>query len=67
MLNASRIRRTFAVENGLTQEEPIEAITHVTLYAGWAQGHGRHGRSQATLCLLVLFTWRQGTRRRPLG
>ena len=27
-----------AVENGVTQEELIEAITHVTLYAGWPDG-----------------------------
>ncbi|MGO4689205.1 carboxymuconolactone decarboxylase family protein [Glaciibacter sp. 2TAF33] len=27
-----------AVENGVTQEELIEAITHVTLYAGWPRG-----------------------------
>jgi len=29
-----------AIENGLTQEELIEAITHVTLYAGWPNGMG---------------------------
>jgi 4-carboxymuconolactone decarboxylase len=27
-----------AVENGVTQVELIEAITHVTLYAGWPRG-----------------------------
>jgi 4-carboxymuconolactone decarboxylase len=27
-----------AIENGVTQEELIEAITHVTLYAGWPKG-----------------------------
>ena len=27
-----------AVENGVTREELIEAITHVTLYAGWPNG-----------------------------
>jgi 4-carboxymuconolactone decarboxylase len=27
-----------AVENGVTRDELIEAITHVTLYAGWPQG-----------------------------
>jgi 4-carboxymuconolactone decarboxylase len=27
-----------AIENGLTQEELIEAITHVTFYAGWPKG-----------------------------
>ena len=29
-----------AVENGVTKEELIEAITHVTLYAGWPNGMG---------------------------
>ncbi|MGY3568185.1 carboxymuconolactone decarboxylase family protein [Sinomonas sp. RB5] len=29
-----------AVENGVTREELIEAITHVTLYAGWPKGMG---------------------------
>lgn len=32
-----------AVENGVTQEEIIEAITHVTLYAGWPQGMAAMG------------------------
>ena len=32
-----------AVENGVTQEELIEAITHVTLYAGWPKGMGAMG------------------------
>ncbi len=27
-----------AVENGLTQQQLIETITHVTLYAGWPNG-----------------------------
>jgi 4-carboxymuconolactone decarboxylase len=27
-----------AVENGVTRNELIEAITHVTLYAGWPNG-----------------------------
>jgi len=27
-----------AVENAVTREELIEAITHVTLYAGWPKG-----------------------------
>jgi 4-carboxymuconolactone decarboxylase len=27
-----------AIDNGLTREELIEAITHVTLYAGWPKG-----------------------------
>ena len=31
------------VENGLTQDELIEAITHVTLYAGWPKGMGAMG------------------------
>jgi 4-carboxymuconolactone decarboxylase len=32
-----------AVENGVTQEELIEAITHVTLYAGWPHGMAAMG------------------------
>ncbi|PVZ55141.1 carboxymuconolactone decarboxylase family protein [Arthrobacter sp. H-02-3] len=32
-----------AIENGVTQEELIEAITHVTLYAGWPQGMSAMG------------------------
>jgi 4-carboxymuconolactone decarboxylase len=32
-----------AVENGVTQEELIEAITHVTLYAGWPKGMAAMG------------------------
>ncbi|MEY9778085.1 carboxymuconolactone decarboxylase family protein [Arthrobacter sp. MW3 TE3886] len=32
-----------AIENGLTQEELIEAITHVTLYAGWPKGMAAMG------------------------
>lgn len=32
-----------AVENGVTQEELIEAITHVTLYAGWPKGMSAMG------------------------
>uniref|UniRef100_A0A942SZS5 Carboxymuconolactone decarboxylase family protein n=1 Tax=Neobacillus citreus TaxID=2833578 RepID=A0A942SZS5_9BACI len=32
-----------AVENGLTQQELIEAITHVTLYAGWPNGMAAMG------------------------
>lgn len=32
-----------AVENGLTQDELIEAITHVTLYAGWPKGMSAMG------------------------
>jgi len=29
-----------AVENGVTREELIEALTHVTFYAGWPKGMG---------------------------
>jgi 4-carboxymuconolactone decarboxylase len=29
-----------AVENGVTKEELVEALTHVTLYAGWPKGMG---------------------------
>jgi len=32
-----------AVENGVTQGELIEAITHVTLYAGWPNGMSAMG------------------------
>ncbi|MFN2466519.1 MAG: carboxymuconolactone decarboxylase family protein [Gaiellaceae bacterium] len=32
-----------AVENGVTQEELIEALTHVTFYAGWPKGMGAMG------------------------
>lgn len=32
-----------AVENGVTQDELIEAITHVTLYAGWPNGMAAMG------------------------
>jgi 4-carboxymuconolactone decarboxylase len=32
-----------ALENGVTQEELIEAITHVTLYAGWPKGMSAMG------------------------
>ncbi|MDY0892453.1 carboxymuconolactone decarboxylase family protein [Frigoribacterium sp. CFBP9030] len=32
-----------AVENGVTQEELIEDITHVTLYAGWPNGMAAMG------------------------
>jgi 4-carboxymuconolactone decarboxylase len=27
-----------AIENGVTKEEVIEAITHLTFYAGWPKG-----------------------------
>jgi 4-carboxymuconolactone decarboxylase len=30
-----RFHLQYAVENGLTQEELIEAITHLAFYAGW--------------------------------
>jgi 4-carboxymuconolactone decarboxylase len=36
-----------AVENGVTQEELVEAITHVTLYAGWPQGMAAMGVAKA--------------------
>ncbi|WP_344797194.1 carboxymuconolactone decarboxylase family protein [Frondihabitans peucedani] len=32
-----------AVENGVTQEELIEAITHVMLYSGWPRGMAAMG------------------------
>ncbi|WP_066042336.1 carboxymuconolactone decarboxylase family protein [Herbiconiux solani] len=32
-----------AVENGVTKDELIEAITHVTLYAGWPKGMAAMG------------------------
>jgi 4-carboxymuconolactone decarboxylase len=32
-----------AIENGVTQDELIEAITHVTLYAGWPNGMSAMG------------------------
>lgn len=32
-----------AIENGVTQDELIEAITHVTLYAGWPNGMAAMG------------------------
>ncbi|MDY0892755.1 carboxymuconolactone decarboxylase family protein [Frigoribacterium sp. CFBP9030] len=32
-----------AVENGVSQEELVEAITHVTLYAGWPNGMAAMG------------------------
>ncbi|PPF85605.1 4-carboxymuconolactone decarboxylase [Subtercola sp. Z020] len=32
-----------AVENGVTKDELIEALTHVTLYAGWPKGMGAMG------------------------
>ena len=35
-----------AVENGVTRDELIEAITHVTLYAGWPKGMAAMGVAQ---------------------
>ncbi|WP_026818586.1 carboxymuconolactone decarboxylase family protein [Arthrobacter castelli] len=32
-----------AIENGLTQDELIEAITHVAFYAGWPKGMAAMG------------------------
>ncbi|OZE26844.1 4-carboxymuconolactone decarboxylase [Rhodococcus sp. 05-2254-6] len=32
-----------AIENGVTQDELIEAITHVTLYSGWPKGMAAMG------------------------
>ena len=32
-----------AVENGVTKDELIEAITHMTLYAGWPKGMAAMG------------------------
>ena len=32
-----------AIQNGVTREELIEAITHVTLYAGWPRGMSAMG------------------------
>ncbi|OZC80479.1 4-carboxymuconolactone decarboxylase [Rhodococcus sp. 06-418-5] len=32
-----------AIENGVTQDELIEAITHVMLYAGWPKGMAAMG------------------------
>jgi 4-carboxymuconolactone decarboxylase len=37
-----------AFENGVTQEELIEAITHVTLYAGWPNGMAAMGVAKTT-------------------
>jgi 4-carboxymuconolactone decarboxylase len=38
-----------AVENGVTKEELIEAITHVTFYAGWPKGMGSMTVAKRTL------------------
>ncbi|HET8878988.1 MAG TPA: carboxymuconolactone decarboxylase family protein [Arthrobacter sp.] len=32
-----------AVENGVTRDKLIEAISHVTLYAGWPRGMAAMG------------------------
>jgi 4-carboxymuconolactone decarboxylase len=32
-----------AIENGVSEEELIEAITHVTFYAGWPRGMAAMG------------------------
>jgi 4-carboxymuconolactone decarboxylase len=45
-----------AVENGVTQEELIEAITHVTLYAGWPKGMAAMGIAKK------VFTDKEGNR-----
>lgn len=37
-----------AIENGVTQDELVEAITHVTLYAGWPQGMAAMGIAKQT-------------------
>ncbi|WP_267421964.1 MULTISPECIES: carboxymuconolactone decarboxylase family protein [unclassified Curtobacterium] len=38
-----------AVENGVTRTELIEAITHVTFYAGWPKGMGAMGVAKRVL------------------
>ena len=38
-----------AVENGLARDELVEAITHVTLYAGWPSGMAAMGVAQQVL------------------
>jgi 4-carboxymuconolactone decarboxylase len=35
-----------AIENGVTQDELVEAITHITLYAGWPKGMAAVGVAQ---------------------
>ena len=37
-----------AEKNGLSREELIEAITHVTLYAGWPRGMSAMGVAKTT-------------------
>ena len=38
-----RFHLSRAIENGVSQEELIEAITHVTFYAGWPRGMSAMG------------------------
>lgn len=38
-----------AIDNGVTREELIEAITHVTLYAGWPKGMSAMGIAKKVL------------------
>jgi 4-carboxymuconolactone decarboxylase len=38
-----------ALENGVTREELIEAITHITLYAGWPKGMAAMGVAKQIL------------------
>jgi 4-carboxymuconolactone decarboxylase len=38
-----------AVENGVTREELIEALTHVAFYAGWPKGMGAMGIAKKVL------------------
>jgi len=38
-----RSHLALALQNGVTRDEIIEAITHVTLYAGWPQGMSAMG------------------------
>jgi 4-carboxymuconolactone decarboxylase len=38
-----------AVENGVTRPELIEALTHVTFYAGWPKGMGAMGVAKKVL------------------
>nr|WP_256980020.1 carboxymuconolactone decarboxylase family protein [Rhodococcus sp. 15-1154-1] len=35
-----------AIENGVTQSELVELLTHVTLYAGWPKGMSAMGVAQ---------------------
>ncbi|MFC9454377.1 carboxymuconolactone decarboxylase family protein [Streptomyces sp. NPDC056983] len=38
-----------ALENGLSQEELVEALTHVAFYAGWPSGMGARGQLKAII------------------